>query len=110
MPDYPYRPDQGTCCPLAVIGTVKPLPSHALVALDERSRTEATEMGAEVPLAGTEMLKPLVGAPESTLITEFGQALGLADVGVPHERFVIVTAYGFELVTVKYTVPAGPPG
>lgn len=101
---------QGTCCPVTVIGTLKAFPSHAAVAPDERSRTALTCTAEEVSLAGTVRLKPDVGALESTVITELGQAVGSADDGVSHAMFVISTAYGFGLVTVNYTLPAGPPG
>jgi hypothetical protein len=93
-----------------VTGTEKPLFWHPSGALDERSRTELTWNAVEVVLAATCKLKPLVGAFESTLMSELAQAVGLLEVGVPQAMLVILIGYGFGLVTLKLTFPAGPPG
>lgn len=65
--------------------------------------------GPLAPLAMTLRLT-VDGAWVSTLMLLFGQLEVLPDDGVPQVMPVIVTAYGFGLLTYKSTCPGGPPG
>jgi hypothetical protein len=70
--------------------------------------TSAIDASVPVLLAGTLIDRPVADA--STVTLELGHALASDDVTVPKAADVNRTAYGFGLVTVKWTSPSLNPG